>query len=389
VTLPAHARHRDAGIAAPLRVLFVSTSYPRDLGDWRGLFIRHIVGALARRPEIALGVWAPPGELPPGVTDETDDQARRWLRTLMEQGGISHRLRNGGVRGLLDALRLLALLRGAYRTPRTEGLYHVNWLQNVLPLPRDGQPLVVTALGNDLQLLRLPLMRALLRRVFRHRRTAICPNAEWMVPDLERAFGDLALVRCVPFGIDARWYGLERRFEAETVPQWLCVSRLTRAKLGPLFEWTEPFFAHGRAALHLFGPMQEDIELPPWVHWHGPASPDELRQSWFPRAHGLISLSRHAEGRPQVMLEALASGLPIVASRLPAHDDLLAGGEGGVQCKDADAVVAALTRLSDAEANRALGARGRVAMRAAIGTWDDCAARYATLYRTLVEPNPA
>ena len=39
----------DPGMASPLRVLMVSTTYPRDLSDWRGLFIRHLVDALSRR----------------------------------------------------------------------------------------------------------------------------------------------------------------------------------------------------------------------------------------------------------------------------------------------------------------------------------------------------
>lgn len=44
-----------------LRILMVSTSYPSDLSDWRGLFIRHLVEALSRRTDIDLRLWAPPG----------------------------------------------------------------------------------------------------------------------------------------------------------------------------------------------------------------------------------------------------------------------------------------------------------------------------------------
>lgn len=371
----------DAG--APLRVLLTSTSFPTDLGDWRGLFMRHLVDALSRRADIALDVWAPRGEAGPGVRFDLAPGEGEWLARLAQAGGIAHLLRQRRVQGVRAALRLLSLLRNAYRRHASADVLHVNWLQNALPVPAGAAPpLLATALGTDMQLLRLPGMRWRLRRAFRGRPVVLCPNAEWMVPVLERAFGDVAQVQYVPFGIDPRWYVLERTLDAAT-PKWLCVSRLTQGKLGPLFEWTAPAFAGAKAELHLFGPMQESIDLPPWVHWHGPASPDALRETWFPQAHGLITLSQHAEGRPQVMLEALAAGLPIIASRLPAHDDLLRDGDGGVLCADARSTLAAIDALAEPGANRALGERGRQRMRTTIGTWDDCAARYAALYREL------
>ena len=43
--------------------------------------------------------------------------------------------------------------------------------------------------------------------------------------------------------------------------------------------------------------MQESADLPDWVNYHGPASPGTLCREWFPSAHGLITLSQHAEGR--------------------------------------------------------------------------------------------
>ena len=367
-----------------LRVLFVATSYPRDLGDWRGLFIRHLLFALTRSERLAVGVWAPPGEMPAAARSLATSAESEWLGQLMAAGGISHLMRQGGLRATLAPIRLLRSLAAVYRRNPDVDLYHINWLQCALPLPANGKPALITVLGNDLKLLRLPLVRRLLRRVMRRRNVAICPNADWMQAPLQAAFGDVAQINPVSFGIDPRWYRIERDL-TQRPRCWLAVTRLTRDKLGPLFEWSEPLFRSGERELHLFGPMQEEVTIPDWVRYHGPATPDQLAQDWFPRAHGLVTLSRHAEGRPQVMLEAMASGLPIVASRMPAHAGLVSDGETGNLCDTSEEYSAALQRLDDADTNLRFGAAAREWAAREIGTWDDCAERYQSIYRRLLD----
>ncbi|UNK48979.1 glycosyltransferase family 4 protein [Lysobacter sp. S4-A87] len=369
-------------------VLMVSTSYPADSGDWRGLFIRQMTLALARRNDIQLRLWSPPGETPANASYVATEDEAHWLASLMAAGGIAHLVRTGGMRGLAAPLRLLSMLRRLYQRETGTRLYHVNWLQNALTLPRNDTPLLVTVLGTDMQLLKLPGMTSLLRRAFRGRRVAICPNADWMHDDLVRRFGDIAEVEVVPFGIDPGWFEIDRSTRVEVPAKWLCVSRLTRGKLGTLLDWGAPYFSGRQRELHLFGPMQQEMALPDWVHYHGPATPASLCAEWFPQACGLISMSQHAEGRPQVMLEAMAAGLPIVASRIAAHEDLLDHRETGLLCGDLAELGDALALLDDPAANVQVGQRARAWAQERIGTWDDCAERYAVMYRRLGAMSP-
>jgi glycosyltransferase involved in cell wall biosynthesis len=239
-------------------------------------------------------------------------------------------------------------------------------------------------LGNDLNLLGLPGMRLLLRRTFRNRRVVLSPNAEWMVPILERAFGDLAEVIPVSFGIDKTWYDVVRAVARP--PEWIAVTRLTADKLGPLFAWSEPLFRDADRTLHLLGPMQEEITIPDWVHWHGPATPAELAAHWFPRAQGLITLSRHAEGRPQTMLEAKAASVPIIASDMPAHATMIDSGADGFLCSEPGAYASAIAALENNDVSRSVGTRAKQNALSAFGTWDDAGLRYASIYRRLVKP---
>jgi hypothetical protein len=259
---------------------------------------------------------------------------------------------------------------------------HVNWLQNAVPLWGSRVPAVISVLGTDFGLLRLPGMTALLRSVLRQRRAVLAPNAEWMVPELERRFGDVASIQAMPFGIDNAWFNLQRQPPAQAPHHWLAVTRLTKGKIGDLFDWGAGLFDDQRV-LHLFGPMQERVSVPNWVQYHGPTHPAELIDRWFSKATGLISLSRHDEGRPQILLEAMAAGLPIVVSKLAAHRDFLQDRKTGLLVGTVQEFAHALTQLEDPTFNNEVGQAARSWTRQEVGTWDDCAGRFAALYARL------
>lgn len=379
-------RDQAAPAEAVLNLLMTASSFPAGRDDWRGRFIYDMAESLAGLPGIDLRFWGPAGDLPAGVTTATNEGDQRWLTALLARGGIAHLLRRQPVVGGLAAIGLLRRLGHAYRIfDATAGrtVAHVNWLQNALPLKGTALPALITVLGSDFALLRLSGMVTLLRVVLRERRAILAPNAEWMVPDLQRHFGDLAEIRAIPFGIHPRWFAIERQPAAAVSGDWLVVSRVTRAKLGYLLAWGEGLFDR-RRQLHLLGPIQESIELPSWIHYHGPTNPQALAEDWFPRVQGLLTLSTHDEGRPQVMIEAMAAGLPIIASILPAHRDLLQGGDVGMLVADRAAFAAALVQLDDAGTCQVLGDAARRQVAARIGTWDDCAQRYFGAYEDLL-----
>jgi glycosyltransferase involved in cell wall biosynthesis len=363
-----------------------STSYPENSQDWRGRFIANLAAGLGRRNDLALALWAPPGDLPPAVTDATPADTKSWLREMSHRGGIAHLMRKHPLLALVTIVGLLGRLRSVYRDHPTD-LAHVNWLQNALPLWGTTTPAVISVLGTDFGLLRLPGMTYLLRSIFKQRRTILAPNAEWMALELERAFGDIAEIQPVAFGVDNAWFDLQRRPPKDKIRHWLVITRLTKNKIGDLFEWGEGRFDKNRI-LHLFGPMQEQVVLPDWVQYHGPTNAAELLTNWFPHASGMITLSCHDEGRPQVMLEAMAAGLPIIASDLPAHRDFLQHKQTGWLAKSREDFSQALTYMEQAEHNHVIGAAAQLWARQNIGTWDDCAARYAALYAKLLKATP-
>jgi len=366
-----------------MKVLMISSSYSRDAEDWRSRFVSDLVYAMAQKNEVQLHLWAPPGERPASVGNASTKEEAIWLQELMDRGGMAHVVRTDGIRGLFVASGLLSKLRKAYRRHAADAdIIHVNWLQNALPLWGISKPAVISVLGSDYGLLRLPGMIPALRKVIRQRRCILAPNADWMLQGLEEHFGDIAEIRPIPFGVKDMWFDLKRNPKPKTPRKWITVLRVTEKKIGSLFSWSENIFGD-EDELHLLGPMQEHMTIPKWAHYHGPTHPAALHDKWFPEATGLITLSKHDEGRPQVMLEAMAAKLPIIASDIPAHRNMIEHRRTGWIAKTREDFQEGLKWLSAVEANTRIGLAASEWVRQHIGTWDDCADRYIAAYEKL------
>ncbi len=92
------------------------------------------------------------------------------------------------------------------------------------------------------------------------------------------------------------------------------------------------------------------------------------------------------EGMPNVVLEAMAAGLPVVASRVEGVEELIEDGRTGllVSPRSDDELASALTGLlDDPEFASRLGMKAQVNSQSRL-TWDEVARKYDALYRELL-----
>jgi glycosyltransferase involved in cell wall biosynthesis len=368
-----------------MNVLITYSSYPSNNHDWRARFMYDMLHSLARKEGLQIRAWGPPGPLPSNQCYVATQYHADWMTKMLEKGGIAHLLRSKSLTGIGAALKLSKLLRQAYIQNSDVSVYHINWMQNALLLPNNNVPCLITVLGTDFKLLQLPGMTSAFRQIFKKHRCILAPNGDWMESELIKRFNNVIYkIKTVPFGIEDRWYNLQRKVEYDTPRRWVSVIRLTEKKVGPLFKWGEKIFT-GNDELHLYGPNQGNISIPSWVKYHGSASPEHLVNDVYPGAYGYISLSQHDEGRPQAILEAMAAGLPIIASDIYAHRNLLESTNGARLVSDAEMFIQAIQEMSRQHVHQECCNEVRKFIMKKHGTWDSCADRYEELYQLLVE----
>jgi glycosyltransferase involved in cell wall biosynthesis len=409
---------------APLDLLFLTQTYPRFPGDTAGPFIRDLARALVRGGD-RLTVLTPHAE---GVAESWDDggvavRSFRYAPQRLEVLGYSRSLeadeRVKGAAALAAPFYALAARRAIRRHLEAHrcDLVHAHWIvPNGLVAAATAAvggrtPFAIGLHGSDVFLAEKPGVRRLARWALARSRLLTGCSPELV--ERVRALGFPAAFpeersRVIPYGVDVDAFSPapERRAiwrRQLAIPDGasllLGVGRMATKKgfqglieilpalLGE-FPDLHVVLAGGGDLLDRFRAAAR-----PWearVHFPGAVLRDTLPDLY--RAADLFTLPAvhdakgNVDGLPNVILEAMASGLPVVASRISGIPLAVADGETGRLVPEADgaALLAALRGLlADPAAARAMGERGRRKAAAEL-TWDAVAARYREGYSMAV-----
>ncbi|MEA3386708.1 MAG: glycosyltransferase, partial [Thermodesulfobacteriota bacterium] len=117
------------------------------------------------------------------------------------------------------------------------------------------------------------------------------------------------------------------------------------------------------------------------IRFLGGVSPDGIPQ--LMNDHHILILPSYREGRPNVVLEAMAAALPVLATDIEGTRELVQHGQTGwlVPPGDADVLSGALAALLGGKMDlAAAGLAGRQWMQEQGLTWDNTAKLYSHLY---------
>ena len=313
-----------------MKVVVLTTSYPRDADDVAGTFVRDAVEALrCKGAEVA--VVSPASFRHYGIA---------------YGDGIVNNLRAAPWKLLALPLFVLSFARAARRAARDADLVHAHWLPSALPALATGRPFVLQLWGSDVALARhVPfLARLLVRRA----RVVVCASTALAEDARQLGARD---VRVVPSAVALP----AAVVEPDDPPHALYVGRLSEEKgVQELADAAEglPLVVVGDGPLRPLFPQAV-----------GFVPPRELGP-WYERASVVVVPSRR-EGYGMVAREAMAHGRPVVATAVAGLVDAVEDGVTGVLVppRDAPALRRAIEGLLADEPLRArLGAASRARM---------------------------
>ena len=389
----------------------VTSSYPKYPGDVTAPFIESIArGVAARGHEVDVVLPAHP-ELRRGPSEPVRffpyeyAPAPRWSRW-----GYAQSLRaDVGLRGvawLVAPLAAAALRRevGARLLARRYDAAHVHWVVPNAALVTDvlaahAMATVVSLHGSDVFVAeRLPPARVLARRALRRAGAVTACSADLRERAL-RLGARATRTRVVPYGVDAVAFSPAPRGGNLRARLGVPDGALFVLAVGRLVE--KKGFRHLIDAVvdvpgaHLVLAGEGDLAAPLREQARRAGAPVSFAGA-LDRATvaaalacadvvavpSVVDHAGNVDGLPNALLEGLAAGKPVVASRVAGIPDVVEDGRHGllVPPRDAPALAAALRRLQhDPDLRRRLGAEARRRAETSL-SWDAAARAFEECY---------
>ncbi|WP_076750492.1 glycosyltransferase [Desulfatitalea tepidiphila] len=131
--------------------------------------------------------------------------------------------------------------------------------------------------------------------------------------------------------------------------------------------------------------LADELGIDYRVRFTGQVPPEQVTD--YLAASDLLVLASAGEARSSVVMEAMAAGVPVVASDIEGVRELIADGERGLlfPVGDAARLAACMQRIMDDPGlGRRLAANAAQWLRAEQLTWENCAGRYVEIYEQVL-----
>lgn len=388
------------------RLLALTTSYPLYPDGSAGVFVQSLYRHLSETYAIDVVCPAEPNTSRAPINDSTAPSIRvyavryapsAWRTLAQKAGGVVLSVRRAPWRMFLLPALLGALFWRCLMRASDADLIHANWticgaIAGIIGRMR-RKPVITTLRGSDVaRAERSWLDRIILGFAVRTSGTVVCVS-EAMAERARRQFPRRAAdIHACLNGVDEAFFRIVRPHSDGKTLRVLAVGNLIRLKgFDVLVEAVARAHCRDHVRVNIVGDGAEGDALVALAAARGVSAcfefPGRLPVSDMPEQFAdadVFVLSSRSEGRPNVVVEALASGLPVISTDLEGVRGMVMDGKTGwlVAVDDADQLAKALDQANADRAElRRRGEHAREIANARLGTWADTARAYDALFR--------
>ncbi len=339
-----------------MKLCVLTTSYPRSNTDDAGIFVARLTSAL-QTVGVSGFVVVPQDKDESPIETRGSFEVHRYRYGLFTQGslafgsGIMPNIRRHPWLCLQIPAFLTAMALKAISLRNSFDLIHANWISAgvvawVCHL-LTGKRYAITLRGEDVKLVKNKLLRPLINSVFARAFAITTVNKEFL-DYIKNSFGvAVNKLHCIENGVDVE-HCSENETKAFAQKHNLSLSQkylvytgrvIPLKRIEILIELVSTQQMHDYHLL-VCGPCEDLIYLHQLeklvnekscrerVHFLGRVSPCDIK---FCLKLGRFYVSASSyEGRSNSILEALANGLPVLASDIPGHRELIRDQENGI-----------------------------------------------------------
>lgn len=390
-----------------LRVLLVSSSFPQRPGDVSGIFIQRLAEVLSKN--MRLEVMTPCGK-EALISDAAYPVhcfrygLKSWQKLTHQPGGIPATLKKHPVLRLVVPLLLLGMFVAVYKKSKRADIIHANWSFIGLVCGLVGRlrcrPVVTTLRGSDISRLNHSALTRLTTGWVLHLSTRTVTVSEAMRTALTRQYpwAESRLTH-LPNGVEDTLLMLPPP-ESSPILRVVSIGNLVAGKaihellfaldkIKSITVFDAVVVGDGPERASLID-LSLKLGLTDYVRFTGSISPDRI--GGILATADVFVLTSHSEGRPNVVVEAMAAGRAVIASDLPGVSEIIEHDKNGLlfSAGDTDHLARHLQRLTeDRELRLRLGQAARNVIIDKGLTWTASADRYQALFQLSVDLNNA
>ena len=387
----------------------LSTSFPESENDFTGIFILQLVQALTRRGCEIIVITPDSTKFlnwsPSFCNIIRFRYAPKSFQLLAQRpGGIPVALKNNPLLCGLVPFFVLSFLFHILKEARNCDIIQANWAicgwLAVILKPFHRKPVFVTLRGSDVPVVKEEEQqkKSILVRMVVNLSAAVVTVSESMAKNLSELMpAHKKKIFVIPNGVSTLFHKKEKKCnqkDKQSLKLIFIGSLVSRKGIDQLLRALSEVKT-GDFSLNLVGSgilenqlrsLAKELNLAAKVKFMGSAPHQDIPQ--ILQQADILILPSHHEGRPNVVLEAMATGLPIIGTDISGIQELVQNYKTGILFKDHD--VCALAEaivffIDNPDKIEVMGQAGREWIISQGLTWDNTAQAYVDLFSSMVQ----